>query len=92
MLSKWFAQASTQVIFKAAVQILKAVAGQVGERLWNVAKAEVISVQNLPISGKEKADKVFDAIKSEFPGIKDYLVNLVIELAVTHFKESSIKR
>lgn len=92
ILTSWFRRESTQVIVKAAIQILKVIAAGVGERLWNVAKTEVISVQNLPISNREKFEKVVKAIKDEFPGIKDYIANIAVELAVAYFKEAQVKK
>jgi hypothetical protein len=92
ILSTWFRKESTKVIFAAAVQILKAILGKVGTRLWEVAKEEVAKAQALPLTGREKADMVAKAVRAEIAGLPDYIVNLAIELAVTHFKESLIKR
>jgi len=92
ILSKWFKQESTKVIMKSALAILKALAFGVGKHLWDIALAEVKRVENLPISGQEKAKLVGQSIKGAFPEIKDYLVNLAVELAVAHVKESLIKK
>lgn len=92
ILSKWFKQESTKVIMKSALAILKALAFGVGKHLWDIALTEVQRVDALPISGKDKARMVGESLRRAFPGAKDYLVNLAIELAVAHVKESLIKK
>jgi len=92
ILSNWFKQESTKVIFKAAVTILKTLAFGVGERLWSVVKREVESVDKLPISGQEKAKRVWVILEDEFKGLPGYIGNLAIELAVAYIKETKVKR
>ncbi len=93
ILSNWFKQASTKVILKSALAILKALAFGVCEQLWAVVKAEVAQTNTIPgLSGKEKFERVAKALRAEFPEIKDHLVNLSIELAVAYLRESMIKK
>jgi hypothetical protein len=93
ILSNWFKQASTKVILKSALAILKALAFGVGEQLWGVVRSEVAHVEGIPgLSGEEKARRVAKAVKAAFPEIKNSLVNLAIELAVSYLKESMIKK
>jgi len=88
----WWKKESTKVIFKAALTILKTLAFGVGERLWNVTKEEVAKVDSLPISGPEKAKRVWAVLEDEFKGLPGYLGNLAIELSVAYLKEAKIKK
>jgi len=49
-------------------------------------------VDSLPISGQEKAKRVWKVLEEEFKGLPGYLGNLSIELAVAYLKEASIKK
>jgi len=91
-LSTWWKKESTKVIFNAALTILKTLAFGVGERLWNVTKDEVARVNDLPISGEEKAKSVWKVLEDEFKGLPGYIGNLAIELAVAYLKEAKLKK
>lgn len=92
ILSTWFRKSSTQVVLKAAVDIIKVILGKGGEELWLIVQKEVVAAKDLQLSGPDKAKWVFNQVKADFPELKSYILNLMMELAVTHLKEGMIKR
>lgn len=90
--TNWLRKSSTQALLKASLAILKVLAFGVGEKLWLVVRTEVERVHDLPMTNTEKFKTVAEAVKQQLPGVKDSLVNLSIELAYNHLRESLIKK
>lgn len=92
-LSSFWKSEAKKVILKAALSILKALAHDFGEQVWGVVRSEVAHVNNTPgLTNRQKYERVFAAVKEAFPGIRDHVANLAIELGVAYLKESLIKK
>lgn len=94
-ITELFRKESTKIIVQAALSILKVLMGKMAGEVWKIVQEEVVRAEALnegSLSGHDKFKHVANAVKGRIPGVKDYMLNLVIELAVTHFKESMIKR
>ena len=68
-------------------KILKAVAGQIGSSLMEIAKKEVAVAEATGVKGAEKYEIAFKAIRKHFPNLAENAVNLAIELCVAALKK-----
>lgn len=91
-LSVFWKKESTQVILKSALAILKVFMGKVANDAWKMVTDAVSRAEDMPLTGQQKAKYVLDDLKSQLPGIKDHLANLMLELAVAWLKEGLIKK
>lgn len=83
---------STQIVLKAALQILKVIIGKSADEVWKRATAAVVKAEEMPLTGPQKAQYVLNDLKASWGDIKGYIANLILELAVTYVKEGLIKK
>lgn len=85
-LSGLFNKNKFKTILKLGEMLLRVFLGGMAKRLQEVAFEEVLAVEGTGKSGSEKVKVVFGKLKDRFPELRDYAINLAIELAVTALK------
>lgn len=80
-ISSFIKSSIAKTLWKLSVKILQAKVGQMGKALMQRAKSAAIDAQLTGKSGSEKRDMVLAALRSEFHGAKEGLLQTAVQLA-----------
>ena len=82
VVKSWFTKDNVKRLLILGREILMMVVGQVGDKLSDIAKEEILKAEKSGLTGKEKAKAAFNGIKARLPEVGDKAINLAIEIAV----------
>lgn len=87
--SAFFKRGSVKAFLKLGLKLLKLFLGGVAESLQAIAQDEVEKAEESGMSGAEKYEAAFKAIKARFPELRESAINLAIEIAVNAIQQEN---
>lgn len=81
-LSNWFQKDKGKLVLSLGKQILKLFVGSVADKIVDVAKEEVEKAEASGQTGTKKYEQALHGVKDRFSEIREFVLNLAIELCV----------
>ena len=90
VIGSFFKQDSVKSFLNVALKLLKMVLGGVARDLQRIALEEVTLAEESGLSGQEKYEIAYKALKKRFPEIRESALNLALEISVSALLKNKI--